>query len=382
MIMNSFGRHLAKTVHDHEPPPPGGAVSRLLDGDDHLAGRAGRALGLKGFWQGAQLEDSRDHRPQLLAVDERGQLAKLAAVGLDDKEHTADVAAPRRGRAGFLGDGDQDAAAAQQRPGACGGTAADRVDDDVNVVDVVLEPAGVVEDVVGPQPGDEGLVPGRCRGGHPGPVPRRELNGVGADAARAAVHQDVLPGLELRVLMQGLPCGERAQRDGRGSDVIDGGGLGCEVGGGGRDESGGRAGAVEPDQAVDLVAGLPAGNVRACRGDYAGQVVAGDGRPLLRPGELVGGDGGGADLDEQFAGPGIGHGYASRRSGWQDRHSQRAWRASGPDRSRLVSVSVLAGPREGRRGGLSGRVSRGSVRMGARRDPGTRPGRRRAGFRR
>ena len=82
-------------------------------------------------------------------------------------------------------------------------------------------------------------------------MPRRELNGVGADPARAAVHQDVLPGLELRVLMQSLPCGERAQGDGRGSDVIDGGGLGCEVGGGGRDESGGRAGAVEPDQAVE-----------------------------------------------------------------------------------------------------------------------------------
>ena len=110
-----------------------------------------RALGLKGFGQGAQLEDSRDHRPQLLAVDERGQLAKLAAVGLDDEVHTADVVAPRRGRVGFLGDGDQDAAAAQQRPGACGGAAANGVDDDVNIVDVVLEPAGVVEDVVRPR---------------------------------------------------------------------------------------------------------------------------------------------------------------------------------------------------------------------------------------
>ncbi len=80
---------------------------------------------------------------------------------------------------------------------------------------------------------------------------RRELNGVGADPACAAEHEDVLPGLDLRVLVQGLPCGECTQRDCRGSYVIDGGGLGREVGGGGRDESGGSAGAVEPDQAVE-----------------------------------------------------------------------------------------------------------------------------------
>src|SRR5215510_8391549 len=81
-----------------------------------------------------------------------------------------------------------------------------------------------------------------------------------------------------------LPLHGRA--DGRSGDVL---------GGGTR--------AVETDQAVDIVAGPPAGDPATRRTHRPGQVVARDGRPALRPGELAGRDGGGADLNQQLARP-------------------------------------------------------------------------------
>src|SRR6478609_10724512 len=90
--------------------------------------------------------------------------------------------------------------------------------------------------------------------------------------------------------------------------MIDRGGLAGQVGGGGGDVLGGRAGPVETDQAVDLVAGSPAVDPRARGRHHPGQVMAGDGGPALRPGQLVGRDRGGAHLHEQFSRPRIGDG--------------------------------------------------------------------------
>ena len=128
----------------------------------------------------------------------------------------------------------------------------------------------------------------------------------GNTTARAAVDQDMLPGSQLRVLMQRLPGRKRAERDGGGREMIHRGGLEGKIGGGSGNVLGGRAGAVETDQAVNFFAGLPAGGSRARRSHYSGHVVAGDGRPALRPGQLVGRDRGGADLDQQFPRPRIG----------------------------------------------------------------------------
>ena len=102
------------------------------------------------------------------------------------------------------------------------------------------------------------MIAGRGGGGDPGTVQRGELDGVGADAARAAVHQDVLPGLQPGVLVQGLPGGERAERNSGGREVIDGGRLGRKLGRGGGHVFGGGAGPVEADQAIDLTARGPA----------------------------------------------------------------------------------------------------------------------------
>src|SRR6185437_14226611 len=187
-----------------------------------------------------------------------GQFPQLAAVGPDHEEYAADVVAAALGLVGLFRDVDQDPAAAQDRPGPAGGGPAHQVDHHVHVADVVLEPAGVVENLVGAEPGDEIPVPRRRGSGHPRAVLGRELRDVGADTAGAAVDQDVLPGSQLSVLVQRLPGGERAERNGGSGQMIHGSGLGGQVGGGGGDVLGGGAGAVEADQAVDLVAGLPA----------------------------------------------------------------------------------------------------------------------------
>src|SRR5262249_46556197 len=163
---------------------------------------------------------------------------------------------------------------------------------------------------MGAEPGDKGEVAGGGGGGYPGAVQRRELDGVSTHAARAAVYQDMLSRPQPRVLVQRLPGGERAERDGSGRQGIPRSGLGGEVGGGGGsgDVLGGGTGAVETNQAIDVVAGPPAGDPMTGRSHRPGQVMAGDGRPALRPGELAGRDGGGADLDQQFARPCLGDG--------------------------------------------------------------------------
>ena len=120
----------------------------------------------------------------------------------------------------------------------------------------------------------------------------------------------MLPGSQLSVLVQRLPGGERSERNGGGRQMIHRSGLGGQVGGGSGDVLGGGAGAVEADQAVDLVAGLPAVGVRAGRGHDPRQVMAGNDGPALRPGQFVGRDRGGADLHEQFPRPRIGDGDA------------------------------------------------------------------------
>src|SRR5262249_62131998 len=114
---------------------------------------------------------------------------------------------------------------------------------------MVLEPARVVEDVISAEPRDELGVPGGCGGGYPGAVQRRELNGVGTDAAGAAMDQDMLPRLQPRVLVQGLPGRERTQGNGGGLDVADIGRLGRQVRRRRGDVLGRGAGTVETDQA-------------------------------------------------------------------------------------------------------------------------------------
>src|SRR5215510_9680362 len=123
---------------------------------------------------------------------------------------------------GFLGDGDQDSPAAQHRPGPGQDLSAHRVDHHIDITDLVFEPAGIVDDLASAEPGDEVAIPRGRRGGHPGAVRCCQLDRVGTDAAGPAVDQDVLPRLQVCVLMQRLPGRQRPQRERSRLDVPDG----------------------------------------------------------------------------------------------------------------------------------------------------------------
>ena len=184
---------------------------------------------------------------QLLIVDEPGQLAQLRAIGLDNEVAAANIVsaalAVRR-----LGDGHQDPAGARHPPGPGHGVTADGIYHHIDVAELIFEPAGVVDDLPGTQTSDvRGVAGRRCRG-YSRAVRGGELDSVGADAPAAAVDKDMLAGPQVRVLMQGLPRGERAERDGRRGDVV--GRSGFRGQGGGRDGRvlGGGTGPVESDQ--------------------------------------------------------------------------------------------------------------------------------------
>ena len=132
-------------------------------------------------------------RAQPPRVDEAGQFPQLAAVGTDHEEHAADVVAAPLAWSGSSAMSTRIPPLRSTGHDRAGGPA-HRVDHHVYVADVVLEPAGVVEDLIGAEPGDEFPVPRGRGSGHPGAVLGRELTDVGADAAGAAVDQDVLPG--------------------------------------------------------------------------------------------------------------------------------------------------------------------------------------------
>jgi hypothetical protein len=102
---------------------------------------APRRLGTEGLGQGGELEDRRDHRAQLLAVDEERQPAHLPGVGPDDEVPAADVVPAAAAFGRRFGDGNQGGAAAQHLPGARRGVAADGVDHDIDVTDLILEAA-------------------------------------------------------------------------------------------------------------------------------------------------------------------------------------------------------------------------------------------------
>src|SRR5262249_34948807 len=143
-----------------------------VDADDHFAGGPGAALCAESCWQVAQLEGDGDSRVQLLLADQGSQVPQLAAIGSDDEVHAAYVTAPAMTCVGFLCDGDQDPAAAQYRPGTGQGLTAYRVNHHIDITDLILEPAGIVDYFVSAEPGNEGAVSCGRRGGHPGAVCR------------------------------------------------------------------------------------------------------------------------------------------------------------------------------------------------------------------
>lgn len=109
------------------------------------------------------------------------------------------------------------------------GVAAHRVEHDVHIGHVVVEPAvRVVDDVPSTEARDESGVAGR--GGRGDPCAQRggDLYGERADATGATVDEDMLAGLQVGSADQSLPCRERRQWYGRRAGVVQSGRFGGE----------------------------------------------------------------------------------------------------------------------------------------------------------
>ena len=157
----------------------------------------------------------------------------------------------------------------------------------------------------------------------------------------------MLPRLQLRVLVQGLPGREPAERNRGGREVVHAIRLGGQVGGGCGDVLGGGAGAVETDQTIDLVAWLQSaasGPVAATTPDRSWQGMAGQlSGQSSSPDVMAVARTSTSTSPDPASGTGM-----SGCSGWPDQGSRRTWRAScGQGRSWAVSLSGRSGARAG-----------------------------------
>src|SRR5262249_920119 len=125
----------------HPAPVGWSAACRAGDADDHLAGIPAGPRGPEGIWQGAELQDRRDHRAPLLLVDKEGQPAPLVGAWPDDEVPAPSTVSLAGALGRLFGDGYQGPAPAQHLPGPGHGVAADGVDHDVHIADLLLEVA-------------------------------------------------------------------------------------------------------------------------------------------------------------------------------------------------------------------------------------------------
>src|SRR5581483_3105294 len=101
--------------------------------------------------------------------------------------------------------------------------------------DVLEADRGVVDDLVGAQLLEPGMAAAAGGGEDVRAQVLGELDREVADATGGGVDQHPLPCPEFCGVHQRLPGGQRRERYGRGFLVSHGGGLACELAGGGRD---------------------------------------------------------------------------------------------------------------------------------------------------
>src|SRR6266516_8167644 len=106
---------------------------------------------------------------------------------------------------------------------------------------------------------------------------------------------------QVRMAYQGLPGGEGRQSHAGGTHMVRAAWLDGQVGRGGGDVLGCAAIAIEPDEAVDLLAVLGPGDPRAQPGDDSRDLVARYCGPAFRPRQLPGREPDGMHLDKHLA---------------------------------------------------------------------------------
>jgi len=276
---------------------PSGQLQLVAHAEHDLAPLAPRQAPLEGGPRLLQHVDRVDLRTQLTVVDETCDRLELLPVRLDEEVDA--------GRRGLGRQGYEPTAGTHDRRRACEELAADRVEDEVDRFDAVLDAfAASVDDLVR----TERLcgVGVGSAGDHVRAAVARELGGEVPDAAGRAEDQDALARFEASVVEQALPCAEGCERDRGARDVVERARLGCEQRGRDDGEVCGRAVAAEVGERVDLVADRDAVRVRAERGDLARELVRRDRRQAVDgPLELVLGDCRGADAHERVPGAGL-----------------------------------------------------------------------------
>ena len=242
-------------------------------------------------------EDEAHHGQHVPGVHQLGQLGQLVAVG--PHQHPL---GPHAVLSGLLGgvapDGHQHAAWPQHADRALEDLSSHGVEDDVEVGHDLLEAlAGVVHHLVGSEGAQEVGVVGRGSADDASTLPLGELDGDVAHAPGGGVDEQALARLEVGGLEQALPGGEGDEGQGRRPHVVDGGGLGRQVlGGGGHVLGVGAARLGEAHHPEDLVArrkgvharpgglhhagDVPAQGQREALADLVGLAAAGTGLPV------------------------------------------------------------------------------------------------------
>ncbi len=176
-------------------------------------------VGLAGLGKG---EHRVDDRQELARLNQFANLDQLLAIGLDDKKDKARVM-PLSYSTGWLGtyDGDKRASGPNHLPGALQGVAANRIQDQINAPNYLLEVlGGVVDNLVGPQLAQEIVIACRGSGNDPRPRPMSELDGKDSYTASATMDQHGLPHRQVRLVKEGLPGSQRRERHRGRLDVV------------------------------------------------------------------------------------------------------------------------------------------------------------------
>jgi hypothetical protein len=185
--------------------------TRFTMEQDKLAPRVSFCCLLVGLARLGKGEHRVDDGPELSRINQCANLGQFIAVGFNHKPGKAHVMSlcHSSGRWG-TDDGDKHSCGFDHLPGALQGVAANRIEDQIDIMDHLLEACGgVVDDLVGPQFAQEVAI--ACRGGRDdlGPRPMNKLDGKDSNAPCGTVDQDALPRSEVRVVKEGLPGCQR-----------------------------------------------------------------------------------------------------------------------------------------------------------------------------
>ena len=189
---------------------------------------------------------------------------------------------PGEGWVGWADDADGQPAGLEHGQGLLQVGAAEGVEDDVVAAEHVGEVLlGVVDDVVGAEPANPFLVVGVGGGGDVGAEVLGHLDDRGPEPAGAGVDEDLLAGLDVGHVDQGLPRGQRHERDGAGFFERQRPRLEGHVVGIDGDELGEGPDPQVTRPGVHLVAHREAAHVGTHLGDHSRDVVSQDERPLV-----------------------------------------------------------------------------------------------------